>query len=57
MKLIKEEWWTPRTQLTTDEKGQIRLHCFVGEYQLTHQGRQQSLTITKESMPVLTVHT
>jgi endo-1,4-beta-xylanase len=56
MKLIKEEWWTPRTRLTTDENGQIRLRCFVGEYQLTHQGRQQALTITKESMPVFTVH-
>lgn len=57
MKLVKEEWWTPRTRLTTDENGQIRLRCFVGEYQLTHKGRQQALTITKESMPVLTVLT
>lgn len=57
MKLVKEEWWTPRTRLTTDENGQIRLRCFVGEYQLTHKGRQQTLTITKESMPVLTVLT
>ena len=57
MKLIKQEWWTPRSQLATDEKGQIHVRAFLGDYQLTYKGEQHSFTITKEGIPVITVHT
>jgi endo-1,4-beta-xylanase len=53
MKLIKGEWWTSPTQLATNEKGEVKLNCFYGEYKLTCRGQQVSFTVTKETAPVI----
>jgi len=55
MKLIKGEWWLTPTQLFTDEKGQIHLNCFLGEYKLTFGTLQESFQVTKDCSPVITV--
>jgi endo-1,4-beta-xylanase len=54
-KLIKGEWWLSPTQLFTNEKGQVSLNCFVGEYKLTFGRQQESFVVTKESTPVITM--
>jgi hypothetical protein len=56
MKLIKGEWWNPPTRLITDEKGQVQLNCFLGEYKLTCGTRQETFVVTKEKMPVIQVN-
>ena len=55
MKLIKGEWWLTPTPLFTDEKGQIHLNCFLGEYKLTFGTLQESFQVTKDCSPVITV--
>ena len=55
MKLIKGEWWLTPTQLFTDEKGQIHLNCFLGEYKLTFGTLQESFQVIKDCSPVITV--
>jgi endo-1,4-beta-xylanase len=56
MKLIKGEWWQSPKQLFTDEKGQIQLSCFLGEYKLTFGTQQESFQVTKDCPPVITLH-
>ena len=55
MKLIKGEWWLTPTPFFTDEKGQIHLNCFLGEYKLTFGTLQESFQVTKDCSPVITV--
>jgi len=55
MKLIKGEWWIPPTQFITDEKGQIQLHGFLGEYSLTVGNQQKAFTVTKENIPIIQI--
>ena len=55
MKLIKGEWWLTPTPLFTDEKGQIHLNCFLGEYKLTFGTLQESFQVTKDCSPVIIV--
>jgi endo-1,4-beta-xylanase len=35
LNLIKGEWWLPPTRMTTDERGQLTLTGFLGDYDLT----------------------
>jgi len=56
MKLIKGEWWTPSTKLNTNEKGQIQLNCFLGEYRLTYGNTQKAFQVTKNNRPVITLN-
>ena len=34
LKLVKNDWWTPPVQATTDAAGQVRFHGFLGDYAL-----------------------
>ncbi len=49
LKLVKEEWWTSPIQRTTDENGKIQFTGFLGEYELTSDGKQGMFLLTKES--------
>ncbi|MBK9925180.1 MAG: endo-1,4-beta-xylanase [Anaerolineales bacterium] len=51
MKLVKGEWWTAQTKLSTDAKGQVQFNGFLGDYELTYQGNKKSFTLdTKGSV-------
>jgi GH35 family endo-1,4-beta-xylanase len=55
LKLIKGEWWILPTKLNSDERGQIRLNCFLGEYKLTFRRKQEAFVVTKGSALVITI--
>jgi GH35 family endo-1,4-beta-xylanase len=55
LKLIKGEWWILPTKLNSDERGQIRLNWFLGEYKLTFRRKQEAFVVTKGSAPVITI--
>ena len=55
MKLVKGEWWTAPTRLTTDENGQIRFQGFLGEYELNLSGVKKTFSLTKDQAPVITI--
>lgn len=57
LKLIKGEWWLKPTKRITNEKGEILLSCFLGEYKLTCGKSHQSFQVTKESSRVITLKT
>lgn len=56
LKLIKGEWWIQPTKLTTNEKGEIQLNCFLGEYKLTLGDTQESFQVTKDNRPIITLN-
>jgi GH35 family endo-1,4-beta-xylanase len=56
LKLVKGEWWTPSSKLMTDSNGKIQFTGFLGEYELTHEGRQSSFSLTKEVASTIEVH-
>ncbi|WP_084958696.1 endo-1,4-beta-xylanase [Thermoactinospora rubra] len=43
--LIKGEWWTPPTTLATDADGRVRFTGFLGEYEVTVDGRTATFTL------------
>ena len=55
MNLIHREWWIAPTKFMTDSKGEIQFSGFFGEYELTYEGTQKSLAITKENAMRITV--
>ncbi|MFN3867229.1 MAG: endo-1,4-beta-xylanase, partial [Demequina sp.] len=36
VKLIKNEWWTQRTELRTDQDGRVKVSGFAGDYRVSH---------------------
>lgn len=55
MKLIKGEWWIPPTYLTTNKNGQIQFNGFLGDYELTCRGEQESFSIAKDGVVTIKV--
>jgi hypothetical protein len=55
LKLVKGDWWLSPTSFTTDSKGEVRFSGFLGDYELTHGGKQKSFSITKENAASLTI--
>lgn len=47
MKLIKGEWWVHPTTLVTDDRGQIELSGFLGDYELSFDGNQIPFQLTR----------
>jgi len=39
-RLIKGEWWLPPTRMTTDSNGSLTLTGFLGDYELSLEGRK-----------------
>jgi len=48
LKLVKGEWWTPPTKLVTDNHGKVQFTGFLGDYELTCEGKQRSFSLAKE---------
>jgi endo-1,4-beta-xylanase len=48
MKRIKGEWWIPTTKLCTNDRGEVQFTGFLGDYELTCCGQQDSFSMTKE---------
>lgn len=48
--LINQEWRTD-TRLRTNEEGQVELTGYRGDYDISHQGKTTSFTLTKNSQP------
>lgn len=48
-KLIKGEWWTKPTELTTDAAGQIRFTGTLGEYAIECAGKTMRFTLSEAS--------
>ncbi len=48
MKLIKGEWWTSPIQFVTDDKGQVHVHGFLGEYELTYAQEKRSFQLARD---------
>jgi endo-1,4-beta-xylanase len=56
-KLVKEEWWTGPTHLMTDENGKIRFDGFLGDYELTYNGKRQAFSLReRDNAPAIEVH-
>ena len=43
--LIKGEWWLPRTHARTDAEGRVRLAGFLGDYDVSVNGRTTSVAL------------
>jgi hypothetical protein len=56
LKLIKGEWWIGPTHFATDETGKIQFSGFLGDYELTHQGKQASFELTPKSAHGIELH-
>jgi endo-1,4-beta-xylanase len=55
LKLIKGEWWIGPTHFATDEHGKIWFSGFLGDYELTHQGKQTSFELTPKGAPAIEI--
>jgi len=56
LKCVKGEWWTSPMQFITDSNGQIQFTGFLGEYELTCDGKQGSFSLTKEDATTIEIH-
>jgi endo-1,4-beta-xylanase len=45
--LVKDEWWLPPTRMVTDLHGRVRVHGFLGGYELTAAGRIGRFTLDR----------
>ena len=52
LKLVKDEWWSKPTRFVTVEAGQLQFTGFLGDYELTHDGKQIPFSLTKEGTAV-----
>ena len=52
MKLVKGEWWLPRTKFLTDANGQFTFTGFLGNYELL-VGNQKTVFSLREKGDVL----
>ncbi len=51
-RLVKEEWWLAPTTLRTDERGQVQVRGFRGEYRVDVRGAATAFTIGDEQSEV-----
>ncbi|PZF58182.1 1,4-beta-xylanase [Curtobacterium sp. MCSS17_008] len=51
-RLAKEEWWVGPTALRTDERGQVRVRGFRGDYRAEARGATTPFTVTDEETAV-----
>jgi endo-1,4-beta-xylanase len=54
-KLIKSEWWTAPTLLSTDELGYVTLSGYQGEYDITCVGKKSHFVLDKKEEPATIV--
>lgn len=54
-KLIKEEWWTGEQYLTTDEAGMVTVSGYLGDYEISCEGKSKAFVIDKDSEPATIV--
>lgn len=47
--LIKDQWWTKQTNLVTDANGCVNVSGFLGEYELTIDGKSKNFNLDKNS--------
>jgi GH35 family endo-1,4-beta-xylanase len=53
LKLVKEEWWTPPTRLTTDHNGSLQFSGCFGDYEMVLDGKRQAFSISRESPSII----
>jgi len=49
MKLIKGEWWTASTKLSTDENGRIQFSGFLGQHKLSYENKDYTFEVDKSN--------
>ncbi|WP_267424091.1 MULTISPECIES: endo-1,4-beta-xylanase [unclassified Curtobacterium] len=54
-RLVKEEWWFAPTTMRTDERGQVQVRGFRGEYRVDVRGAATSFSIGHEQAEVRVV--
>lgn len=47
--LIKDQWWTKPMNLVTDENGCVNVSGFLGEYEITFDGKSHNFTLDKDN--------
>lgn len=52
LKLVKGEWWSSATRLTTDENGKVQFTGFLGDYELACNGKQGEFSLTKKDAAI-----
>ncbi|MEJ6951981.1 endo-1,4-beta-xylanase [Natronospora cellulosivora (SeqCode)] len=55
-KLIKEEWWTKETTLSTNEEGEIEFTGFLGEYELIYQDQTVSFSLEDKDTKEVSIY-
>lgn len=45
LRLVKGEWWLPPTRFGTDGKGQLDFNGFLGDYELSYDGKKYPFTL------------
>jgi GH35 family endo-1,4-beta-xylanase len=55
LRLVKGEWWISPTRFVTDENGKIPFTGFLGNYELTYEGKQASFELTPKSAPAIEI--
>ncbi|QCR44395.1 1,4-beta-xylanase [Curtobacterium sp. SGAir0471] len=48
-RLVKEEWWTGPTVLRTDERGQVRVRGFRGDYRADARGASTAFAVGRDA--------
>jgi endo-1,4-beta-xylanase len=56
LNLVKRDWWIDPTHVMTDANGQLPFIGFLGDYELTWEGKRGSFSLTKESPPAIDVY-
>jgi endo-1,4-beta-xylanase len=46
--LVKKEWWSGETKLVTDEQGLVDFRGFLGDYDVTLEGKKTSFVLDKD---------
>lgn len=55
-KLVKDEWWTKASSLTTDNDGQIEFTGFLGEYQLSYGDKNVSFSLKDKETTEISIY-
>jgi endo-1,4-beta-xylanase len=53
--LIKDEWWLPPTTIMTDEAGRVSVSGFLGQYELSADGRSANFQLDRQGPAVVEV--
>jgi len=55
LNLVKKEWWLSPTKMKTDDRGQLRLSGFLGEYTIASGGKTESFKLRQKGEAKLDV--